>query len=376
MNNTERKIRIMHVAECAGGVDRYLHSLIKYSDHEKFEIILVCSQNYVLLDYEEIADYVKQIQMAHAIGKSDLRAVLEIRKLIRKYKPDIVYAHSSKAGAIVRLADIGMRNKCIYNPHGWAFNMQGSKKKQTVYKILEKVMAPFCDKIICISESERQSALLSGICSDKKLQVIYNGVDLEEYEVAKKYLISRKDLNIPENAFVIGTVGRLTKQKAPDVFIKMARMIKDIIPEAYFLMVGNGELEDKIRNYAERQGLSDCLYITGWITNPLNYIALFDVAVLLSRWEGFGLAIPEYMMCGKPIVATAVDAILNLIMDHKNGLLVPMDDYKAASEAVLEIYKDDLLKSTLIEQGTKEVYEKYDTRRVSNETEKLFYELI
>lgn len=366
----------MHVAECAGGVDRYLHSLIKYLDHEKFENILICSQNYALLDFNGIADYVKQIQMDHAIGKNDLKTVLKIRKLIGKYKPDIIYAHSSKAGAIVRMAGIGMKSKCIYNPHGWAFNMQGSKRNQIMYKMMEKVMAPFCSKIVCISEAERQSALVNGICSDKKIQVIYNGVDIEEYEASKKHPIFREHLNIPEDSFVIGYVGRLTKQKAPDIFIKMARMIKDKIPEAYFLMVGNGELEGKVKDYAEQYGLSNCLFITGWITNPLDYIALFDVAVLLSRWEGFGLAIPEYMMCGKPVVATAVDAILNLITDHKNGLLVPMDDFKAASEAVIEIYKDDLLKASLIDQGTKDVYEKFDIKRVSKETEELFYRLI
>lgn len=88
--------------------------------------------------------------------------------------PDIVYAHSSKAGAIARVADIGLKNHCLYNPHGWAFNMRCSAKKKAMYTAIEKIAAPFCDKIICISDAEKQSALDKKICREDKLQVIFN----------------------------------------------------------------------------------------------------------------------------------------------------------------------------------------------------------
>lgn len=376
MINTKTKIRIMHVAECAGGVDRYLHSLIKYLDCEKFENILVCSQRFDAKDFQKVADYVEQIHMEHEIGKHDFKIALKVRKLIKKYHPDIVYAHSSKAGALVRMANVGLHNKCIYNPHGWAFNMDSSKLKKNIYKMMEKVMAPFCNKIICISDAERQSAIQNGICSDKKLQVIFNGIDIEEYETIKNDHISREDLLIPDDAFVVGSVGRLTRQKAPDVFIKMAHLIKEQIPNSYFIMVGNGELEDEVREYAESHNMSEALYITGWVDNPLSYVYLFDVATILSRWEGFGLVIPEYMICRKPVVATEVDAIPNILTDHVNGLLVPMDDAKAASEAILEIYKDINLRASLIKNGIEDVYAKYDAKRVAAEHGEIFRNLM
>ena len=102
----------------------------------------------------------------------------------------------------------------------------------------------------------------------------------------------------------------MSPQKAPDVFVKMAKKVKDAVPNAHFIIVGNGNQEGKIRRYAECNGFSDNLYITGWVDNPMSYVELFDVACLLSRWEGFGLALPEYMMVGKPIVASKVDAII------------------------------------------------------------------
>ena len=228
----KNKIRILHVAQAAGGVDRYIRMLLKYLDKEKFENILVCSQDFREEDYRGLVDSFEQIEMTRAIGASDLKAIKAVRKLIRKYNPDIVYAHSSKAGAIARVADIGLKNHCVYNPHGWAFNMRCSARKKAMYTAIERVAAPFCDKIICISDAEKRSALDRRICREDKLQVIFNGVDIEAYENGVHGAVTRKDLNIQEDAFVVGMVGRMSPQKAPDVFVKMAKKVKDAVPNA------------------------------------------------------------------------------------------------------------------------------------------------
>lgn len=372
----KNKIRILHVAQAAGGVDRYIRMLLKYLDKEKFENILVCSQDFRTENYSGLVDSIEQIEMTRAIGGDDLRAIKEVRSLIKKYNPDIVYAHSSKAGAITRVADIGLKNHCVYNPHGWAFNMRCSAKKKAIYTAIEKMAAPFCDKIICISDAEKRSALDKKICREDKLKVIFNGVDIESYENGVHGAVRRKDLNIPEDAFVVGMVGRMSPQKSPDVFVKMAKQVKDAVSNAQFIIVGNGNQEAEIRKYAEDNGFSDSLHITGWVDNPMSYVELFDVACLLSRWEGFGLALPEYMMAGKPIVASRVDAIPNIITDGQNGLLVEVDDVAGASKAVLRIYKESGLEKRLVAQGMEDVHKKFNARRVSEEHGKLFEKII
>ena len=369
------KIRILHIAQAAGGVDRYIRMLLKYLDKEKFENILVCSQDFREEDYKNMVDFFEQVKMDRAIGSNDLKAIGEVRRLIKRYNPDIVYAHSSKAGAIARVADIGLKNHCLYNPHGWAFNMRCSAKKKAMYTAIEKIAAPFCDKIICISDAEKQSALDKKICREDKLQVIFNGVDIEAYENGIHGTVKRKDLNIPEDAFVVGMVGRISPQKAPDIFIKMAKHVKDKVSNAHFIIVGNGDQEAEIKKYAKDNDFLDSLHITGWVDNPMSYVELFDVACLLSRWEGFGLVLPEYMMARKPIVASRVDAIPNIICDGENGLLVEMDDVVGASTAVLKLYLNNNLKSKLIDEGLKTVYKKFDVQRMTRETEKLFEEV-
>ena len=371
----KKKIKILHVAQAAGGVDRYIRMLLKYLDKEKFENILVCSQDFREKDYKNLVDFFEQVKMDRAIGSNDLKAIGEVRRLIKRYNPDIVYAHSSKAGAIARVADIGLKNHCLYNPHGWAFNMRCSAKKEAMYTAIEKIAAPFCDKIICISDAEKQSALDKKICREDKLQVIFNGVDIEAYENGIHGTVKRKDLNIPEDAFVVGMVGRISPQKAPDIFIKMAKHVKDKVSNAHVIIVGNGDQEAEIQKYAKDNNFLDSLHITGWVDNPMSYVELFDVACLLSRWEGFGLVLPEYMMARKPIVASRVDAIPNIICDGENGLLVEMDDVVGASTAVLKLYLNNNLKSKLIDEGLKTVYKKFDVQRMTRETEKLFEEV-
>lgn len=370
-----RKLRVLHVAQSAGGVDRYLRMLLKYLDKEKFENIVVLSQDFKKENYKEIADAYETVEMQRTIGKSDLEAAIAVRKLIKRYSPDIVYAHSSKAGAITRVANLGFKNHCIYNPHGWAFNMETSPKNRKMYVSIEKLAAHFCEKIICISDAEKQSALKKKICESSKLQVIFNGVDIDSYEGEMHGEVKRVDLGIPEDAFVVGMVGRISRQKAPDVFIKAAKLIKKDIHLAHFIIVGNGEMENIVREYAVENGLNDCLHITGWVGNPMSYVELFDVACLLSRWEGFGLVLPEYMMAGKPIVATNVDAIPNIIKDGKNGLLVAVDDEKSVYKAVMKINNSIVLRNKLTKSGLIDVHTKFNTKRVAAEHQKVFDEI-
>lgn len=369
---------IMHIAEASGGVERYLVTLLtKLKNYPEFEHILVCSTTF---DKDKFKGVVKKTvvvdSMHNAISVSaDSKAVLAVRKVIKQYKPDIVYCHSSKAGAIGRMANFGINKKLIYNAHGWAFNMKGaSNKKIKAYELIERMLAPMADKIVCISEYEKKSALEHKICKAVKLVVINNGIDFDEYKNIQ--MKSRSELCIPEDAFVVGTIGRLTKQKAPDVFVKMAALVKKRIPKAFFVMVGDDIGDGKQRSVVEsmivQAGLADSFLITGWVDDPLDYAGCFDIATLLSRWEGFGLVLPEYMLLGKPIVATKVDAIPYVVGDA--GILVDADDYKQTSARIVELANDKKLYKSLVEKGSERV-QLFNVQRTADEHKKLMNSL-
>ena len=375
MNN---KIRLMHVVECAGGVDRYLRMLTSRMDRERFEQILVCSDDFRREEYEDYVDKFVQVhEMQNALSPSkDGLAVKRVRALIRQWKPDVVYCHSSKGGGIGRLAALGLGVKVMYNPHGWAFSMKGSKVKSWIYLMIERTLAHATDQFVMISNYEKMLAVQRHVGKADRMKVIFNGVDTENIrKTAASSMISRRDVGIPENAYVIGMVGRISPQKAPDVFVRMAAEVMKKIPKAWFVIVGDGEQREEIVALAEQLGIADRLTITGWTENPIDYMKLFDQAVLLSRWEGFGLVLAEYMTLEKPIVATAVDAIPDLITDYENGLLVEPDSHEKAAAAICEIYENKELKYKLINNGKMRVNAFFDISRVANEHERLIVKI-
>lgn len=368
-------MKIMHVVQAPGGVERYLQMFFDNSKKNCFENIMICSNDYIKELYEARVAAFENVSMVREISLvDDFLAIIKVRKYIKKYKPDIIYCHSSKAGAIGRIARIGCKSKMIYNAHGWAFNMRCSKWKKKLYVFIERLLACITDKIICISDYEKESALRYGICNERKLKVIYNGIDtscsFKNRDAAKGIA------DIPLNAFVIGMVGRISDQKAPDLFVEVAAMVKKTVDNAFFIIVGDGENRTDVEESIKKFGLEDRFLITGWVKNPQDYIVRFDIATLFSRWEGFGLVLCEYMVAQKPIIATNVDAIPNLITNGQTGILIKKDDANAAYERIIELYNDKQLRKRLAEEGYKNVVEKFTIDRVISEHCNLFLELL
>ena len=162
--------KIMFVAQAyPGGVPVYIETLAKSLDPSKFENILVCSQAYEEKRFSPYFTAIEKVGMERSISVSKiLKPAWKTRKLIKKYKPDVIYCNSSIAGAVGRLAAIGCGLKVLYNAHSWAFNMRISGKKKLFYRLIEKFFAYFTDRIICVSNFEKKSALDNKICSEKK----------------------------------------------------------------------------------------------------------------------------------------------------------------------------------------------------------------
>jgi len=246
------------------------------------------------------------------------------------------------------------------------------KLKSMIYLCLEKILAPCTDKIVCISKAEKASAKREHIAKDDKLALIPNGIDVNAVRnaVAK----SRSELGIAEDAFVVGMIGRLSQQKAPDVFIRAAKLIHNEIPNSAFIIVGSGEEEEEVKAFAKENGLE--LVVTGWTDEPYSYLKVFDVAMLLSRWEGFGLAIVEYMAAEKNVVAARTDAIPSLVDDGVDGFLVDVDNAEQAADKVLWLHTHPTEAMDMRKKALQKVMMKYDINRVVNQHIDMFNKLI
>lgn len=185
---------------------------------------------------------------------------------------------------------------------------------------------------------------------------------------------SRRKLGIAEDAFVVGMIGRLSQQKAPDVFIRAAKLIHDEIPNSAFIIVGSGEEEEKVKAFAKENGLEPV--VTGWTDEPYSYLKVFDMAMLLSRWKGFGLAVVEYMAAEKNVVATKIDAIPTLIDDGVDGFLVDVDNAEQAADKVLWLHTHPTEAMDMRKKALQKVMMKYNINRVVNQHINMFNKLI
>lgn len=246
------------------------------------------------------------------------------------------------------------------------------KLKSVIYLLMEKMLSPCTDKIVCISKAEKLSAERKHIAKDDKLALIPNGIDVNAVRNAVGK--SRSELGVTDDAFVVGMIGRLSPQKAPDVFIQAAKLIHEQVPNSAFIIVGNGEESEQVEAFAKENGLE--LVVTGWTDEPYAYLKAFDVAMLLSRWEGFGLAVVEYMAAEKNVVATRIDAIPTLVEDGVDGLLVEVDNPQDAADKVLWLYHHPEEAAEMRRKALKKVIENYDINRVVNQHIDMFEKLI
>ena len=238
--------------------------------------------------------------------------------------------------------------------------------------LMEKCLSPLTDKIVCISEAEKVSAEREHIANDDKLELIPNGIDVEAVKCAVPK--RRMDFGIADDAFVVGMIGRISPQKAPDIFIKSAKLIHDNIKNSAFIIVGDGEEREEVECFARENDLN--LIITGWTDKPYSYLKMFDVAVLLSRWEGFGLAVVEYMAAEKNVVATRTDAIPTLIDDGVDGLLVEVDNPEDVKEKVMWLYNHPNEAKAMRDKALQKVIKRYDISRVVDQHVEMFNKLV
>lgn len=343
------KKKIIHICQAPiGGTVEYLRLFLENIDKKKYENILICpSYGNIKKNLIHKVDklYIVEMQREIKILK-DIRDILTLRKILKKEKPDIVYLHSSKAGAIGRIAAFGLKKKVIYNPHGWAFTIDCSKKRKKFYSLIERVLYPLTDIIINISADEYNNAVKYKICS-KKMEIIENGIDIEKFTNNKK----EKFLD----RYVLGFVGRLSEQKNPLYLIELAEQLKYKIPNCLFYVVGDGELREELEKKIKKNKLEQYFYLRGWSEKVEEDIKNFDIALMVSKWEGFGLVVCEYMAAKKLVLAFSVGGVKNIISDNQNGLFIDNNFV----EKILKVYKDKKFREKIIETAYEDVKKRY-----------------
>jgi len=267
----------------------------------------------------------------------DLVTLLVLWRLFRRERPRIVHTHTSKAGILGRWAAwLAGVPAVIHTPHGHVFWGYFGPVKTRFFILLETLSALVTDRLVMLTEQERRDHLRVGIAPDEAFVTIHSGVDLAPVMAAKAARDeARRALGIPDGAFAVGTVGRLTAIKGPGVLVDAARRVINRHPDSVFVFLGAGELLEALQAHAADLGIAANVRFPGWRPDAARLMSALDCFAFPSINEGMGKALVEAMALEKPVVASRVGGIIDLVDDGVNGFLVPAADPHALAERIL-----------------------------------------
>ena len=283
----------------------------------------------------------------------DMLAFVKLVRLIRKYKPDIVHTHTSKAGIIGRFAAFvaGVRT-IVHTPHGHVFYGYYSRPVVMFFVLFERLAAHVTTVVTVLTERGKLDHLAMKIGTSAQYTVIPSGVDTRRFESGNGVRI-RREMNW-EDATIVGWAGRLVPVKDCATFIGAAARIAEAYPDARFCVAGNGELRAELESLASSLRLDGRIAFLGNRSDIQDIMASFDVFVLSSLNEGFGRVIVEAMSAGACVVATDVGGVADIITDGESGLLVPKSSPQALADAVGRVLDDEGLRELLKSGATVE----------------------
>ncbi len=303
----------------------------------------------------------------------DARTFRALWRIFLSERPRVVHTHTSKAGILGRWAARLSRTPIIiHTPHGHVFWGYFNRGMSFFYAFLERATARITDKIITLTEQEKKDHLALHIAPADKFEVIHSGVDLDKFrQVHTSRREFKEALGVPVDGLVVGSAGRLTEIKGYGFLIEAAKEVLAVLPDTYFLLLGDGELTADLKRAASSLGVQDRFRFLGWQRNVADVMNAFDIFVLPSLNEGMGKVIVEAMAMGKPVVASRVGGILDLVDHGTNGLLVPPADPTALAEAILRLLDDPDERSRMGTKG-RETAGRYDAASMVQKIDKLY----
>ena len=302
-------------ADAIGGAQVHVKDLAIALQEDRHKVLILTGEQGIYNEdlrqagVESIAcEYLKKQINPVADGKS-LRFILNIIDL---FKPDLIAAHSSKTGILGRLASQITKVPCVFTAHGWSFTTGIPEPNRTIYRWLEKSTAFLADKIICVSEYDRQIGLKAGM-NPQRLLTIHNGMQ----DIAEE-LQANPSQTKPTK---VAMVARFDRQKDHATLIEA---FKDL--NAKLILVGDGPSLNQTRQRVQQLGISDRVSFLGFRQDVAEILAQVQIYVLISHWEGLPCTIIEAMRAGLPVVASDVGGVKEIVIDGQTGYVIPRSD--------------------------------------------------
>ncbi len=307
----------------------------------------------------------------------DLSALYSLWRLMIREKPAIVHTHTSKAGILGRCAArLAGVPGVVHTPHGHVFYGHFGFLASRVFLLAERLMARITDRLIALTQGEKNDYIALCVCDPRKIVTIHSGVDVGSYmQVKVNVQEKRRSLGLDPEGLTVGTVGWLLPIKGPMYLLKAMGEAWKSYPQTSLVYVGKGALEKELREESSRMGVSEKVWFLGWRDDIQEILPILDIFVLPSLNEGMGRVLVEAMAAGRPIVASNVGGIPDLVYQGKNGLLVPAADHKALARAIGFLIGNPDKRRQMGEKG-REMAIRFGTDSMVQKIDRLYLELL
>lgn len=372
-----KKINIMYLysSKGFGGMVQNISLIINHLNQDIFNIIVVALTN---KDDKNAEIQLREDRnvVFHRIDenrKLDLTAIHKIRDFLSQYKTDILSCHGYKAdfyGFILRKF-YRCNVRLITMAHGWV--TPGFKFQ--LYYFLDKLVMRYFDKIILVAEGLREE-LRVFLIPKRKLIVIHNAIDLQSFNKDKDSQVLRKEFNLNKEDFVVGFVGRLSKEKNIETSLFAIRKVINSPKNIKFLIVGEGSQKERLRRISEKLNIDNQVIFAGYQNDVKKIYSILDLYVSSCIKEGLPNSILEAQSIGIPCIATDIGGNNDIIKDGLNGFLIKPKDYETLSKRIITLLEDRSLANNFVIEGQKIISDNFSIQKRIEKLENLYFTII
>jgi len=312
----------------------------------------------------------------------DLMATIRLAKLIRKERPQILHTHTAKAGTVGRVAArlAGSRRPpiVVHTFHGHVLRGYFGPVRTLFFRLLERWLAAGTTALIAVSPQVRDDLVALGVARRERFVVIRLGIELDERVAPEQNgrAESRRYLGIPGDRFAVGWIGRMTAVKRTDDVLIAFKILRDSGVDAVLCMVGDGPDRRQLEQRAHELGVARDTVFLGYQEDVAPFYAAFDTLVLPSGNEGTPVTVIEALAAERPVVATRVGGVPDVVRDGEDGFLVEAGATDDLAERLGRLARDPVLRTRMGRKGRERVLPRYAVNRLVDEVDQLYRSLL
>lgn len=332
-----RPVTVLHLISRlpSGGVENQLRKVVRLYDRQRFQPVVCCMKEKGEVGEAIERDGTPVIVLNRMQGHTfDIRLVQELRRLMRARRVTILRTHQFHANLYGRIVAISAGVPILIP----SFHNTYARRKRH-RSLLNWMLARWTDRLITVSDAVKQDLIRYDHLPEEKIKVIHNGCDIDRFMNPSVQEDLRAAWKIPPGAPVIGTVGRLAKEKGQALLIEAVSLLRSDFPDLHLLLVGEGPEREALEKEAARRGVGNRVIFTGFQREIPALLSLMDLFVFPSLNEGFSNALLEAMAAGKPVIASDIIENAEILPSEKFGLRVPPNDVTALAQQIAFLLK-------------------------------------